>query len=103
MSHCSFLPLPQAREAAEQQACLVLIPCSDTLSRPCHKISLDRWPGVEHRLCLGCSDLGLTLRSTTLACVTLGKSEHASEPQFLHLSSGDDDASSRIVKYRGKV
>lgn len=42
-------------------------------------------------LCLRGLDLGLPLRPTTLACVTLGKGEHASEPQFLPLSNGDEN------------
>lgn len=82
MSHCSSLPHPGPREAAEQPACLVLVPRSDSSSSPCHRFSPDRWPAAGHRLCLGCSDLGSTLRPTTLACVTLGMSEHVSEPQF---------------------
>lgn len=46
---------------------------------------------------LGESDLGSNLRPPLLVCVTLGKSKHASEPQFPHLPSWDENVQSGII------
>lgn len=73
---------------------------SDSLSRPCYRLS-DRWPGRVPMDTLGGSDLGSNFRPPLLVCVTLGKSKHASEPQFPHLSSWE--CSGIIVRTREKA